>query len=174
MHNYKENQIDSGIVSVARNAGKLQDQIHALGFAILRVWHEAEDTGKASVAAAARLNALQNASPYHSNSFSKWVAKYTPCVWNKDEKSWVAHATKTTISKEVLKFAKAEPFYQLKPAPEAKPYDDIEAFLAYAESVEKKIKLAATKDDVVVHPEFVNALRELRRKVTAMEGAVAA
>jgi hypothetical protein len=27
---------------------------------------------------------------------------------------------------------------------------------------------------VVVHPEFVNALRELRRKVTAMEGAVAA
>jgi len=171
MYIYKEDQIDNAISAVERDAGKLQDKVHAVGFAVLSFWARAkgkEDQVKAGEVACQRLNLLQNASPYHSKSFALWVAKYTPLVWNTDESIWVTHTANYQMMGKILNAARAEPFFKLKPASKATPYDDHSAFLKFADGVEAKVKVAAEKDNVTVHPAFVNKVRELRKYVESM------
>lgn len=172
MYTYTEDQIDAQITIVARDAGRLQDKIHALGFATLRAYRDAKDQQAASTIAATRLSNLQAASPYHSDAFSKWVAKFMAgrMIWNDETKVWVAHETDFAFTgkeaKAILKDAKALPFYELKPASQPKPYDDIETFIKFADALEAKVKKADKDDNITVHPAFVNKVRELRRAVT--------
>lgn len=169
MFNYSKDQIDGGIVAVAKAAGTLQDKIHALGFAILREWRVKGASADTAEWAAERLSSLQGASPYHSDAFSKWVAKYAGgrLVLNPETGAWVAHAKDFAFigkaAKEVLKLAKAEPFYKLKPASKPKPYDDLEAFIKFFDALEAKNKKAATDDNITVHPAFINKARELAK-----------
>lgn len=176
MQTYKPEQIDSAIVAIAKDAGRLQDKIHAVAVSIVAHWIGKPDEASRREWGATRLSSLQAASPYHAQAFSKWVAKYLGdvLVWNKEENIWVAHASNKMNkeqAKETLTECKAEPFYKLKPAPAPKPYNDLEAFLKFAEHLEAKNKKAAESTDIEVHPEFVNKVRELVKVAMTLQNA---
>ena len=58
---FKDDEIDAGIVKIAKDAETFQQRIHNYAVSILKVWHDDKDALKAI----ARINALQDASPYH-------------------------------------------------------------------------------------------------------------
>lgn len=174
MHTYKTDQIDNAIVAIERDSGKLQDKIHAVGFAVARAYAFKEMDANWT---AERLTALQGASPYHADAFSKWVAKFFDgfMVWNKEQGTWVAH-DKNFPNREqaetLLAEAKAMPFFKLKPAKAPKPYNDLEAFLKFAENLEAKNKKAAKSEgDITVHPGFVTEVRKLAQKAQELKAA---
>jgi len=171
MHTYKPEQIDSQIALVARDAGRLQDKIHALAYAVLLDWRKT-DNGDV---AADRLSRLQSASPYHADAFSKWTANFLSghLVWNKDKEVWVAKegVSFKDNAKAILKGVKDTPFYKFKPASAPKPYDDIDAFEAFYASAKARAKDAEKKENVTVHPAYQNALDEMMRKVREIKAA---
>ena len=125
---FNATQIDSAILDVAKSAGSLQQKIHNIAVSICLVWHDSKGTIEDSKLAFNRLTALQNASPYHANAFSQWVALKLPmAAWSKENKTWYA-AVHTQINNNKLMgkvyiALRDEPFWLVSPAPEAKPID---------------------------------------------------
>jgi len=125
---FNATQIDSAILDVAKSAGSLQQKIHNIAVSICLVWHDSKGTIEDSKLAFNRLTALQNASPYHANAFSQWVALKLPmAAWSKENKTWYC-AVHTQINNNKLMgkvyiALRDEPFWLVSPAPEAKPID---------------------------------------------------
>ena len=125
---FNATQIDSAILNIAKSAGSLQQKIHNVAVSICLVWHDSKGTIEDSKLAFNRLTALQNASPYHANAFSQWVALKLPmAAWSKENKTWYC-AVHTQINNNKLMgkvyiALRDEPFWLVSPAPEAKPID---------------------------------------------------
>ena len=133
-------QIDSAILDVAKSAGSLQQKIHNIAVSICKVWHDSKGTIEDSKIAFNRLTALQNASPYHANAFSQWVALKLPmATWSKENKTWYATKDNNKLMGKVYIALRDEPFWLVSPAPEAKPIDlgmDLERLI---KKIEKRI-----------------------------------
>ena len=133
-------QIDSAILDVAKSAGSLQQKIHNIAVSICKVWHDSKGTIEDSKLAFNRLTALQNASPYHANAFSQWVALKLPmAAWSKENKTWYATKDNNKLMGKVYTALRDEPFWKVAPAPEAKPIDlgmDLEKLI---KKIEKRI-----------------------------------
>jgi hypothetical protein len=137
---FTDDQIDSNIVSLGNDALKVQQKIHNLAVSICLVWHDSKEKAEASKIAVDRLTALQNASPYHANAFSQWVALKLPMVeWSKENKIWYIHKKNSRLMGKVFTALRDEPFWMVSPAPEAKPIDlgmDLEKLI---KKIEKRI-----------------------------------
>ena len=121
---FNATQIDSAILNIAKSAGSLQQKIHNVAVSICLVWHDSKGTIEDSKLAFNRLTALQNASPYHSNAFSQWVALKLPmAAWSKENKTWYATKDNNKLMGKVYIALRDEPFWLVSPAPEAKPID---------------------------------------------------
>lgn len=133
-------QIDSAILDVAKSAGSLQQKIHNIAVSICKVWHDSKGTIEDSKLAFNRLTALQNASPYHANAFSQWVALKLPmAAWSKENKTWYATKDNNKLMGKVYIALRDETFWMVSPAPEAKPIDlgmDLEKLI---KKIEKRI-----------------------------------
>ena len=133
-------QIDSAILDVAKSAGSLQQKIHNIAVSICKVWHDSKGTIEDSKLAFNRLTALQNASPYHANAFSQWVALKLPmAAWSKENKTWYATKDNNKLMGKVYIALRDETFWMVSPAPEAKPIDlgmDLERLI---KKIEKRI-----------------------------------
>ena len=133
-------QIDSAILDVAKSAGSLQQKIHNIAVSICKVWHDSKGTIEDSKLAFNRLTALQNASPYHANAFSQWVALKLPmAAWSKENKTWYATKDNNKLMGKVFIALRDETFWMVSPAPEAKPIDlgmDLEKLI---KKIEKRI-----------------------------------
>mgnify|MGYP003655869801 CR=1 FL=1 len=131
---FTDAQIDSNIVSLGTDALKVQQKIHNLAVSTCLVWHDS------SKIAFNRLTAIQNASPYHSNAFSQWVALKLPMgEWSKESKTWYAKKDNNKLMGKVYTALRDEPFWKVAPAPEAKPIDlgmDLEKLI---KKIEKRI-----------------------------------
>jgi len=125
---FNATQIDSAILNIAKSAGSLQQKIHNVAVSICLVWHDSKGTIEDSKLAFNRLTALQNASPYHSNAFSQWVALKLPmAAWSKENKTWYC-AVHTQINNNKLMgkvyiALRDEPFWLVSPAPKVNPMD---------------------------------------------------
>ena len=137
---FNATQIDSAILNIAKSAGSLQQKIHNVAVSICKVWHDSKGTIEDSKLAFNRLTALQNASPYHSNAFSQWVALKLPmATWSKENKTWYATKDNNKLMGKVYIALRDEPFWLVSPAPEAKPIDlgmDLERLI---KKIEKRI-----------------------------------
>ena len=121
---FNATQIDSAILDIAKSAGSLQQKIHNVAVSICKVWHDSKGTIEDSKLAFNRLTALQNASPYHSNAFSQWVALKLPmATWSKENKTWYATKDNNKLMGKVFIALRDETFWMVSPAPEAKPID---------------------------------------------------
>jgi len=158
MYVYKETQIDSAIVVLVKDAGKLQDKIHALGVASLVACMRSKATMTQTVE---RINAIQNASSYHSKPFSVWVSLFTPFTWNNETKEWVGHAKKK-VTKAMCTEGKAKPFWECKPAPKVTEFNDIDELFKLIDKISKKAKKGG--DNVTVHPAIINALDKVAKQ----------
>ena len=137
---FNATQIDNAILDVAKSAGSLQQKIHNIAVSICLVWHDSKGTIEDSKLAFNRLTALQNASPYHANAFSQWVALKLPmATWSKENKTWYATKDNNKLMGKVYIALRDEPFWLVSPAPEAKPIDlgmDLERLI---KKIEKRI-----------------------------------
>lgn len=121
---FTDAQIDSNIVSLGNDALKVQQKIHNLAVSICLVWHDSKGKAEAAQIAVARLTALQNASPYHANAFSQWVALKLPIAeWSKENKTWYIHKKNSRLMGKVFTALRDEPFWMVAPAPKVNPMD---------------------------------------------------
>ena len=94
---FKDNEIDAQIVKVNGAAMSLQQKIHNVAVSILKVWHDDKDALKA----VARINALQDASPYHTRAFSVWVGMMLPLQWADENKVWFGDVDARAVRREI-------------------------------------------------------------------------
>jgi len=161
MKTYTNSEIDKHIGFVARDAGKLQVKIHALGVSILKVWHDAPAKERAEQCelAVKRINALEGASPYHAKAFNKWVNMTCPFIWNGEESFWVSDETHTRLMGKEFIAARDLPFWKVSPPSAPKPmnvYDMIERIIDQQNKHTKK-----PVEDDVIDVSLNNKLREL-------------
>lgn len=135
MHTYKFSEVDKHTVDVATKSGKLQDKIHALGVCIMAEWARDKNQGQVC---AEKMTALQNASPYHANAFSQWVA-LTGMQWSEEKEVWFVHVDQK-CTKETLNSAKGTPFWEVSPPKKATPLTDEQIIKVLEGLLEKQKK----------------------------------
>jgi len=156
---FNATQIDNAILDVAKSAGSLQQKIHNIAVSICKVWHDSKGTIEDSKIAFDRLTALQNASPYHANAFSQWVALKLPMAeWSKENKTWYANKDSNKLMGKVFIALRDETFWMVAPAPKVNPMD-LNAEIA------KLIKKAEKRMDNPVEGDAIDnaSLKHLRQ-----------
>ena len=163
---FKDNEIDAQIVRVGKDATSLQQKIHNVAVSILKVWHDEKGVDGAALKAVARINALQDASPYHTRAFSVWVGMMLPLEWSDEAKVW--YCDKDTILKgKPFMAARDLPFWKASPAPVAQPFimaDELQKILDKAQK-----RADDPKDGDVVD---VAAFKHLREALKVLNGDV--
>ena len=164
---FNATQIDNAILDVAKSAGSLQQKIHNIAVSICKVWHDSKGTIEDSKLAFNRLTALQNASPYHANAFSQWVALKLPMAeWSKENKTWYAIKDNNKLMGKVFIALRDETFWMVSPAPEAKPIDlgmDLERLI---KKIEKRIDNPVDGDVIDVSSlKFLRQARDVYARV---------
>ena len=160
-------QVMDSIGSITRRSKRLQDDIHRTAMAILSIWKgtKAEERPEAAQWAAQALTALQNASPYHSNAFSKWVGMYLPLQWADEGKTWYSHKSECHLLSDTFREARDNPFWTVSPPPEAKPFVMMEELDRLIKKAQKHIDQPVEGDEI--NPEMVRQLQSLREGVKA-------
>ena len=137
---FTDAQIDSNIVSLGTDALKVQQKIHNLAVSTCLVWHDSKGTIEDSKIAFNRLTAIQNASPYHANAFSQWVALKLPMgEWAKESKTWYAKKDNNKLMGKVFTALRDEPFWKVAPAPKVNPMDLNAEIAKLIKKVEKRM-----------------------------------
>jgi hypothetical protein len=159
---FKANEIDTAILKVADNAKSLQQKIHNLAISTLKIWHDNGDFETAIK----RLNALQQASPYHSNAFSKWIELSIPSIeWSKENKSWFIHKDNGKLKGKAFMAARDLPFWKVKPATVPQP-------MILGEDIERLIKRAENRRDKPVEGDVIDvAVLKLLRQARDLKAA---
>jgi len=102
-----------------------------------------------------RLNALQAASPYHSNAFATWVGVQLPMAkWSDESKAWYAHSDDAKLMGKVFIEARDNPFWKVAPAPKVNPLD-------LSAEIDRLIKKAEKRIDAPVEGDVI-ALASLK------------
>ena len=159
---FKDDEIDAGIVKIAKDAETFQQRIHNYAVSILKVWHDDKDALKA----VGRINALQDASPYHTRAFSVWVGLMLPLEWSKENKVW--YCDKDTILKgKPFMAARDLPFWKASPAPQAQPFIMADALQKILDKAQKRVD-DPKEGDVV----DVAAFKHLREAIKVLNGDV--
>jgi len=156
-------QIDKQIGLVTTDAVSLQVKIHSIAVSILKIWHDAKEDEDAAKLACDRMNALQNASPYHAKSFAKWVQMFTNLHWAVETKVWYLNsAEENRVMGKVFILARDTPFWKVSPPADPKPMILEELLTKLVVQVEKRL-------DNPVEGDVVNkaALKYLREAVKA-------
>jgi len=133
---YEFSEVDKHIGDVTTKAKTLKVKIHSLAVTILKHWHDNPQDGPIC---AEKMNALMNASPYHTRAFSQWVGMKGQMKWSEETKSWYVHRDDKIRGKEFMD-ARDNPFWEVSPPPEAKPFIMAEAIERIIKQVEKHEK----------------------------------
>lgn len=157
--------VEKAVGVITKSAGKIQDDIHRAAVSVIKLWH---DKVIQPVDAAKILSALQGASPYHQNAFSRWVGEFTNFQWSKEKKVWFAHPSDDNVLKgKTFMAARDTPFWKVAPEPEAKPFDMMADLDRIIERATKRMEKPVEGDKI--DAEVLRQLRDLR---TAMKASV--
>jgi len=162
---FKDNEIDAGIIKIAKDAETFQQRIHNYAASILKIWHDAGGTDKTDAAnalrvdamhvAVDRINNLQAASPYHSQAFANWVSIYLPFEWSDEISAWYCHQDHANFTGKQWCPARDNPFWKVSPPKKVQVCDSMDKLQKLVEG-NKKRRLADTKkrheDDVLLTP----------------------
>jgi len=163
---FKDAEIDAQIVRVGKDATSLQQKIHNVAVSILKVWHDEKGVDGAALKAVARINALQDASPYHTRAFSVWVGMMLPLQWADENKVWFGDVDGVLSGKQFMA-ARDLPFWKASPPPKAQPFimaDELQKILDKAQK-----RADDPKDGDVVD---VAAFKHLREALKVLNGDV--
>ncbi len=149
-------KLDSVIVDAAKDGEKLKYKLHNIGLSIISLWGPKKIEGKQ---AADFFNALIKASGYHGKAVAEWVKMKTPLMYSEEVKAFYCPPD-AKVNQETFIAAKAEPFWEVSPPPEAKPFNAlalIEAILS------KQVKRAenAKEGDRLLSNEAVSRIKAL-------------
>ena len=163
---FSDDEIDAQIVKVNDAAMTLQQKIHNVGVSVLKVWHDEKGVDGAALKAVARINALQDASPYHTRAFSVWVGMMLPLQWADENKVWFGDVDGVLSGKQFMA-ARDLPFWKASPPPKAQPFimaDELQKILDKAQK-----RADDPKDGDVVD---VAAFKHLREALKVLNGDV--
>ena len=160
---YKEADLDNVIGQVSKDAGSLQQKIHNVAVSIIKVWHDAKGDADAAKLAVKRINALQEASPYHRRAFSVWVGEKLPLSWSEDSKSWYIHADNHRLMGKQFMAARDVPFWEVSKPTSAQPFILTDKWDQFYGSVIRKVD--NPKDGDVIDLEVMRHMRELDKLI---------
>ena len=163
---FSDDEIDGQITKVNDAAMTLQQKIHNVAVSILKVWHDEKGVDGAALKAVARINALQDASPYHTRAFSVWVGMMLPLQWADENKVWFGDVDGVLSGKQFMA-ARDLPFWKASPPPKAQPFimaDELQKILDKAQK-----RADDPKDGDVVD---VAAFKHLREALKVLNGDV--
>jgi hypothetical protein len=150
-------EVEKNVVAIGKAAGKLQESIHKTAVSVLKLWHDKKiEAGEA----ARLLSAIQGASPYHQNAFSKWVGMFTNFHWAPETQVWFAKPEEDNVLMgKAFMAARDLPFWKTSPPTKAHPFDmiaELQRIIAKAaKHVEKPV------DGDVVDREMVRQLQSI-------------
>jgi hypothetical protein len=153
-HDYGKD-IAGAIKMVAKDGEKLRNKIQNVGLSIITAWGKRDiEPGKA----AEYFTDLGKASGYHGKALANWVALHTPLKWSDENKCWYAHVD-DRVNGDNFKAARDEPFWEVTPPAEPKPFDGV----ALLEALIDKNSKRTTKgqpDDKLLEPGVMALLRD--------------
>ena len=160
-----EEDIVKSVSTIENTAGRLQDRIHRTAVSILKLMHDKKID---ALRASDLMTSVQHASPYHQNSFSKWVQAVTPFTWSKEDaknKRWIAHKNAVITGKEFM-YARDTPFFKLAPPAVPQPYDFIQVLNREISKAEKRVegKTKGTDEDNIPGP-LLRSIKDLLSNV---------
>lgn len=156
VYEYSVNQLEGVISSIVKDGEKIRNKIQNVGLSIIRLWGKREiSPGQA----AEYFTSLTKASPYHGKAVSNWIVMFTPCKWSNETKGFYAHED-DRVNGDNFKEARDNPFWEVSPPPEPKPFD---AFELLNNLLAKNAKRSAEhkEGDHVLPADVVNSIREV-------------
>lgn len=173
---YADKDIDRQIVAVTKDAKSLKVKLHNLAVSSVKVWHDAchgKGTSTATRVEAAkvacdRINSIQQASPYHSKAFANWVGMMLPFHWSEENKVWYVNVKDDLkLMGKTFMTARDNPFWEVSPPSEPKPFIMAEQIAALIKRAENRI--AKPQDGDVVDVAALKFLREAEKVFATQE-----
>ena len=130
---YQMNDADilKGIVSIEKRTATLRQNIHQVAVSILKAWAISKD---AKTAAHRATQLLEAADKYKAQAIVNWFAVYAGFEYSDK----VFTYTETTIEVSAVQAARDEPYWELSPPKDAKPFDLSGQIMALIEKAQKR------------------------------------
>jgi len=157
---YAANKLSETILAVEKDGQKLKYKIHNVALSIITCWGKKQVEG---AKAAEYFTALGKAAGYHGKPLANWIKMKTPLKYSEESKAWYCPPD-ATVNGDTFKAARNEPFWEVSPPPEPKPFDAmalLEALLS------KNSTKAANKDKVKEGDKLLpnNLVADIRRLI---------
>jgi hypothetical protein len=159
------------IVEVEKDGIKLKYKLHNVALSIITHWGKKIITGQE---AAEYFTKLGKAAGYHGKPLANWVSVKTPLKYSDESKAWYAPPD-TTVNGDTFKAARDEPFWELDPPKEPKPFDALKMLEAVlAKNLNKQAHPEKVQEgDHLMTPELAQALRKAiadeKKRVASLE-----
>ena len=148
--------LPKAILAVQKDGEKLRHKIHNVALSIITAW------GKKAISkdeAAVYFTALGKASGYHGKALANWIALKTPLQFSDESKAWSAPIG-ASVNGDTFKAARDEPFWEVSPPPEAKPFDALALLEAILSKQANKMKKGISSEDKYLPAEAIVLVRE--------------
>lgn len=161
-----ETQISEGIASVKRRSASVRRDIHKMCVSVGFIWFKNRDAKTAARLATEIVNSID----YHAQAVADWFTGFYGFQWDAENKEFTY--TRTTISEEDLKAAKATSFEEFSPPKPVKAMDILKELDRLISRADNRLKAPEEKrsDEDKVSPEEVDALRNAKHALEALRG----
>ena len=160
VYEYKLAQLDTAILGIKETGEKLKIKIQNVGLSVIRLWGKKEIEPQR---AAELFNALASASPYHAKAVNNWIKMFTPLEWSDETKGWFAHV-EARVNGDTFKEMRNNPFWQVSPPADPKPFDALAMLEALLAKNAKKLAKHGEEDKVLSNAQM-NAIRKALHSV---------
>ena len=148
--------LPKAILAVQKDGEKLRHKIHNVALSIITAW------GKKGInkdEAAVYFTSLGKASGYHGKALANWISLKTPLQYSEESKAWYAPID-ASVNGDTFKAARDEPFWEVSPPQEAKPFDAIKLLEAILSKQASKQKKGVSPEDHLLNAAAINKVRE--------------
>lgn len=116
---YGHNRLSDMIKEAEKDGVRLKYKLHNIALSIITAWGKKQIEG---AAAAEYFTSLGKAGGYHGKALANWVSVKTPLKYSEEKKVWYCPPD-ATVNGDTFKAARDEPFWEVSPPQEAKPFN---------------------------------------------------
>ena len=168
---FKPVALDKLTGEIQKNAKRgelVKTTIHRDASSVLYWWFNKKLT---ATEAAEYMNMIAAGHPYHAKFFNTWVRMKTGLQWSEEKSCWFGHKNQR-LKETVYLDARDNPFWEVAPKPDAKPFNVFDAIEAILSTVERRQKKHVDGD--LIDMETVRKLRDVVKHREEVEAKLSA
>lgn len=147
-------QVEKAIPSLTKRTAALRADMHKVAVSILANWAKHGDVATA----VRRASAMLTINDDYAQKVVNWFGLYAGFELDEENGGFVYDDTRTTISADQVKAAKAETMFDLTPPKPVKPFNLPERIQSLINAAEKRRKKGVTEGDEIPQ-EMLNKLK---------------